>query len=104
MREYGEEARPDVHQLLSQLSRVDWVLVEGFKASDLPKIEVWRPAAGHAPRYPQDGHVLAVATDEPDSLPAPTPLPLLNLNQPQAVADWLLAHAARFEYAPEKHA
>ena len=25
---------------------VDWVLVEGFKASDLPKIEVWRAAAG----------------------------------------------------------
>src|SRR6218665_1121849 len=51
------------HQLLAELCQdVDWVLVEGFKGSDLPKIEVWRPphpgetgAPGRKPepvRYP----------------------------------------------------
>lgn len=99
MREYPEEARPDVHALLAQLSPgVDWVLVEGFKSSDLPKIEVWRAVAGHPPRYPQDNRIVAVATDAPASLPAPTALPLLDLNQPAQVANWLLDQAGRFAY------
>ena len=35
IREYDEEAAPDVHRLLAELSDPDWVLVEGFKRADL---------------------------------------------------------------------
>ncbi len=43
MREFAPHEAPDVHGLLARLDwQVDWVVVEGFKASDLPRIEVWR--------------------------------------------------------------
>src|SRR3982751_1437480 len=74
MREFEQPAQLDVHQLVAELdSRVDWVLVEGFKHSDLPKFEVWRASLeGEAPRpacYAEDGFIVAVATDEPGNLP-----------------------------------
>jgi molybdopterin-guanine dinucleotide biosynthesis protein B len=103
VREFERPAALSVHHLLAELYQgVDWVLVEGFKESDLLKIEVWRqPKAGHAPhpvRYPEDDFVAAVATDAPAHLPVPTGLPVLDLNSPSAVADFLLAQAHRFEY------
>jgi molybdopterin-guanine dinucleotide biosynthesis protein B len=73
-------------------------LVEGFKQSDLPKIEVWRPSTGQPVRYPTDDFVVAIATDSADQLPEPTLRPVLNLNDVDQVADWLLSQAARFEY------
>jgi molybdopterin-guanine dinucleotide biosynthesis protein MobB len=43
MREFELPAELSVHQLLAELlPGVDWVLVEGFKHSNLLKIEVWR--------------------------------------------------------------
>ena len=53
MREFEREASLSVHQLIAELyDGVDWVLVEGFKDSDLLKIEVWRAASGQPARYP----------------------------------------------------
>ncbi|MCD2513557.1 molybdopterin-guanine dinucleotide biosynthesis protein B [Comamonas endophytica] len=105
MREFEQPGAPDIHAMLAELDAgVDWVLVEGFKHGDLPKIEVWRaPAAGEEARPLRctgDPGVLALATDDPALLPAAVPaqLPLLDLNQPGAVAEWLLADGARFEY------
>src|SRR5512132_3472220 len=47
MREFERPVTLTVHQLISELyDGVDWVLVEGFKQSDLQKIEVWRAASG----------------------------------------------------------
>ena len=48
-RQYEQTAEPQVHHLLAEVYEgVDWVLVEGFKTSDLPKVEVWRPEIGRA--------------------------------------------------------
>jgi molybdopterin-guanine dinucleotide biosynthesis protein B len=80
---------------------VDWVLVEGFKESDLLKIEVWRAATGKPVRYVDDDFIVAIATDSPAQLPVPTARPVFDLDDPQAVADWLLANADRFEYSFE---
>jgi len=106
MREFEQEHTPSVHELLAELDpRVDWVLVEGFKESDLLKIEVWRapePGKSERPvRYPEDGFVVAVATDAPLP-PVPTALPVLNLDDPHAVVQWLLAQGARFDYVPDR--
>ena len=99
IREFEQEAALNVHQLIAELYEgVDWVLVEGFKQSDLPKIEVWRPSTGQPVRYPDDDFVVAMATDAPDQLPTPTLRPVLNLNDADAVADWLLSQAVRFDY------
>ncbi len=104
MREFERDTELTVHQLLAQLQRgVDWVLVEGFRGSDLHKIEVWRAEAGHPVLYPDDEFMVAIATDDVARLPAETRRPVLDLNRPAAVADWLLDQGERFEYVAERY-
>jgi molybdopterin-guanine dinucleotide biosynthesis protein B len=105
MREFEVAKPPSVHQLLAELYEgVDWVLVEGFKDADLQKIEVWRAQSGKSARYPDDDFIIAIATDSPDQLPEPTGLPVINLNDPDALADWLLSQGTRFDYRFENFA
>ena len=100
IREYERRADPTVHQLLAEIYEVDWVLVEGFKRADVLKLEIWRADAGKPAQYPNDPFIVAIATDSPDRLPHPTGLPLLDLNDPDAVTAFLLADPARYEYRP----
>jgi molybdopterin-guanine dinucleotide biosynthesis protein B len=67
---------------------VDLVLVEGYRGAAIPKIELHRPALGRAPLFPEDPHIIAVATDDP-GLPTAA-LPRLDLNRPEAIAEFLL--------------
>ena len=98
-RQFEQAATLSPHHLIAELyTGVDWVLVEGFKDSDLLKIEVWRPCTGKAVRYPHDDFIVAIATDEAQSLPVPTNLDVLDLNDPEQVADWLLQSQDRFVY------
>lgn len=101
MREFEVARRPTVHQLIAELyDGVDWVLVEGFKESDLLKIEVWRASAAKPARYMADDFIAAIATDSPEQLPTPTGLQVLDLNDPDGVVSWLLSQGTRFEYNP----
>lgn len=107
MREFEQPSDMTVHQMIAELhDGVDWVLVEGFKESDLLKIEVWRaPTAayvGKPPRYMDDDFVVAIATDAPDQLPHATLRPVLDLNDAEAVADYLVSQQGRFDYSFEK--
>ena len=105
MREFEQPGKLSVHHLLAELyDGVDWVLVEGFKDSNLPKIEVWRASAGKPARYPDDDFVIAIATDSPGQLPQPTQRPVLDLNDPDRVAHWLADNGHRFDYHPEMYA
>lgn len=105
MREFEQEASLSVHQLIAELyDGVDWVLVEGFKQSNLLKVEVWRPEAGKPARYPDDDFIVAIATDAPDRLPEPTLRPVLDLNDADAIAQWLVDNGDRFEYDAERYA
>lgn len=105
MREFEVTKRPTVHHLLAELYEgVDWVLVEGFKDSDLQKIEVWRAVTGKPARYLEDDFITAIATDSPVQLPTPTQLPVLDLNDPDAVVDWLVSQGSRFDYDFENYA
>lgn len=105
MREFEQPAALTVHHLIAELYEgVDWVLVEGFKDSNLLKIEVWRPQAGKPARYPVDDFIVAIATDAPQQLPEPTLRPVLDLNDPDVVAQWLVDNGDRFEYDAEKYA
>ena len=74
--------------LLARLSPVDLVLVEGFKASPHPKIEVHRPALGRPPLWPGRADIVAVAAD---AALTGCERPVLPLNDPAAVAAWVLA-------------
>jgi molybdopterin-guanine dinucleotide biosynthesis protein B len=102
MREFEQPLQLSVHQLIAELYEgVDWVLVEGFKDSDLLKLEVWRALSNKPARYMDDDFIVAIATDSPDDLPQATQRPVLDLNDGNAVANWLTANAARFDYRLE---
>src|SRR5512140_3492526 len=102
MREFEQAAQLKVHHLIAELYEgVDWVLVEGFKDSDLLKIEVWRAQAGKPALYPDDDFIVAIATDSPGQLPQPTLRPVLDLNAPDTVGQWLIDNQGRLEYRPE---
>ncbi|CAN7528213.1 molybdopterin-guanine dinucleotide biosynthesis protein B [Variovorax sp. LjRoot290] len=108
IREFERPTQLGVHDLVAELDdRVDWVLVEGFKHSDLLKIEIWRePGEGEAARparYVEDAHIVAIATDTPERLPTATELPIFDLNDVDGIGDWLLQNAGRFEYKVERH-
>jgi molybdopterin-guanine dinucleotide biosynthesis adapter protein len=84
---FSSKAELGLPALLERLGPVDLVLVEGFKNYDIPKIEIYRPALGKPPLWPQMD-VLAVISDE--HLPG-CPVPVLSLEDPGAVADFLAA-------------
>lgn len=104
IREFEREKQLDVHHLIAELyDGVDWVLVEGFKQSDLQKIEVYRPSIGKPPIYADDDFVVAIATDEPSAVAALTQRPVMALNAPDVVAQWLVDNGDRFDYDSEKY-
>ena len=104
MREFEQPAKLKVHHLIAELYEgVDWVLVEGFKESNLLKVEVWRAASGKPVRYPDDDFIVAIATDSADQLPQSTLRPVLDLNDPDGIAQWLVDNGDRFEYDPERY-
>jgi molybdopterin-guanine dinucleotide biosynthesis adapter protein len=102
IREFEQPAQLTVHHLIAELYEgVDWVLVEGFKDSNLLKVEVWRATAGKPALYPEDDFIAAIATDSPQALPETTLRPVLDLNDPDAVAQWLVDNQDRFNYQAE---
>ncbi|UXI00228.1 molybdopterin-guanine dinucleotide biosynthesis protein B [Photobacterium sp. TY1-4] len=94
--EYPEPTReePTLTACLDQLdhSQLDLVLVEGFREAPIPKIEIHRPSYGKPLLYPADPHIIAFASDTP--APADCPLPVLDLNHPEAIAAFILSTVA----------
>src|ERR1043165_4445157 len=76
--------------LLEKLSRVDVVLVEGFKREAHPKLEVYRAAVGKPLLAADDPNIVAVASDGPLA----ARVPVVALDDTEAVADVLVARAA----------
>jgi molybdopterin-guanine dinucleotide biosynthesis protein B len=85
------DAEPTLAMLLAKLSPVDLVLVEGYKREPHPKLEVYRAAVGKPPLHPDDPAIVAVAADA--ALPQAR-IPVLDLNDVEAIADVLLRYAA----------
>ncbi len=65
MHELRGSPEPPLEALISKLSSVDLVLVEGYKRAPHPKIEVHRAASGKPLLHPGDGSIIAVASDVP---------------------------------------
>src|SRR5262245_60988589 len=89
-------AEPSLADLLARLSPVDLVLVEGYKRERHPKLEVYRAAVGKPLLHPGDPAIVAVASDEP--LPAAR-IPVVDLDDIDAIADALVRYAAPLEQA-----
>lgn len=86
MHELRGRAEPTLEEQLRLLAPCDVVLIEGYKAAAVPKIEIHRPAIGKPPLWPENPHVVAVASD----VEIDCPVPLLALNDPTAVVQFIL--------------
>jgi molybdopterin-guanine dinucleotide biosynthesis protein B len=88
MHELRGRPEPTLDEQIAAMGYCDLLLVEGYKASPIPKLEIHRPSYGRPLMYPDNPHVVAVATDEPMELP----LPRLDLNDVEAIAGFILRH------------
>ena len=91
LHELREEPEWDLPALVAKMSPVDLVLVEGFKRDAFPKLEVHRAANGKPLIHPDDPHIVAIAADI--ALPQ-AKVPVIDLNNVEAIADLLLKNAA----------
>jgi molybdopterin-guanine dinucleotide biosynthesis protein B len=90
LHELREQPEWDLSALVGKMSPVDLVLVEGFKRDAFPKLEIHRIANGKPLIHPEDPHIVAVASDS--ALPQ-AKVPVVDLNDIEAIADLLLKHA-----------
>ena len=83
---------PEIEELIADyFPDVDLVLVEGFKRSSLPKVEVFRQVHSEILISRGENHdptLLAVATDTELEVDVPQ----LDLNSPPAIVDFLVAN------------
>lgn len=89
MNELRGAPEPSLEDQLSLLADNHVVLIEGFKAAAVPKVEVFRADNGKPPLWPENPHVVAVASQDLDECP----LPLLPLNDADAVAQFILDYS-----------
>lgn len=89
MHEHRGAEEPPLDDLLAHMTPVDLVIIEGFKAAALPKLEIHRPALGQPLLCAQDPHVVAIASDAPV---AGVRLPVLDLDDVAAIADFIIGH------------
>lgn len=88
MHELSGAAEPPLAEHLQRISPCDLVLVEGFKREPLPKLEIYREEVGEPLLHPHDPNIVAIASDRRID----TPLPQLDLNDPRAIAAFILQH------------
>ena len=84
MHELRDEPEPTLRELVGHLSPVDLIIVEGFKTENHPKLEVHRSAVGKPLLYPNDPHVVAIASD---LRPPNVQLPFADLDDIARIAD-----------------
>lgn len=97
LHELDGAAEPTLDQHLARLDPCDLVLVEGYKTEPLPRLEVHRRDTGRPMLWPRDGAIVAIATDEPLAARPPQ----LPLDDPQAIADFVLDHLGIAAPGPE---
>lgn len=89
MHEHRGGPEADLDGLISRMSSVDLIMVEGFKREGHAKIEVVRGAAAKPVLAPNDPYVVAIASDQPLT---GIGLPLLDLDDVGAVADFIIEY------------
>jgi molybdopterin-guanine dinucleotide biosynthesis protein B len=89
MHESREEPEPSIESLIERMTPVDLLLIEGFKTHHHPKVEIHRESEGKPLLHPDDPEIVAVASD---CFLAGLTVPRLDLNDPAAIADFILSH------------
>ena len=80
---------PVLQDMLNRMDQsiLDLIIVEGFKHEAFPKIELHRGQQGKPLIFPEDPNIIAVASD--DSSASDCNLPLLDINDPDAIARFI---------------
>jgi molybdopterin-guanine dinucleotide biosynthesis adapter protein len=83
----GADAETGLAHLLTRMSAVDLVIVEGFKREPIPKLEVYRVALGKPLIAPDDPDIVAIASDAPV---AGVALPRFDLDDAHGIAAFIV--------------
>ena len=86
-------------EALARLTPCDLVLIEGYKRSPIPKLEIHRAALGKPLLHPADQNIVALATDSPAAA-AGRPLPVFALDAYDVLATFVEERAV---YADVSH-
>ena len=87
LHELHDADEPDMDELIAVMAPVDVLLIEGFKTHRHPKVEVHRPSLGKDLICETDDSVVALLSDEALEGLA---IPVIDLNDVEAVADFLI--------------
>lgn len=98
---FVEQDEPIEPTLITQLNwldttELDLVLVEGFRHEAFSKIELHRPSLGKPLLVTTDDHIIAIASDSDINQKDITarPVPSLDLNDVDAICDFITAYCA----------
>jgi molybdopterin-guanine dinucleotide biosynthesis adapter protein len=89
MHELREAPEPNAAELIRHMSPVDLLLIEGFKREPHDKLEIYRAENGTPMLSADDPTYVAILSDGPVN---GTKLPVLDLNNIPAIADFIVAH------------
>ncbi len=89
MHELRDGPEPELDEIAARMSPVDLLLVEGFKRNPHEKMEIYRAALGKPMLASQDKSVVALASD---GAVAGTSLPVLDLNDADGIAAFIVRH------------
>jgi molybdopterin-guanine dinucleotide biosynthesis protein B len=88
MHELRGEVEPSLAEHAERMSACDLLLVEGFKHEAFPKLEVYRSVNGKPLLFPDDTHIVALASDAP----VDCALPNLELDAVRDIYDFILKY------------
>ena len=88
MHELRGAPEPALSDLVKHISPCDLLLVEGFKQEAMPKLEVHRSVIGEPLLFPQDPHIVALASDQH----VDTKLPQFHLDDIAAITAFIRKH------------
>ncbi len=89
MHENRTTPEPSLEDVLARMAPVDLILIEGFKADAVDKLEVHRTTLGKELLCPGDPRIVAVACET--ALPS-VDLPVLNLDDAVRIVDFIVDH------------
>ncbi len=81
---------PSLQDLIKRMSPCDLLLIAGFKHETVTKLEVHRDVVDEPWLFPQDPHIVAVASDGR----ADTKLPQFSIDDVAAIAGFITQHVA----------
>ena len=87
MTELRETSEPSLNELISKMTPVDLILIEGWKRDDHAKIEAHRAETGNPLIAPNDPTIRAIASDTTLKIDRP----VFDLTDTKAIAGFILA-------------